>query len=145
MIFIFRYEIKYVVQILFRRTKQPTDNYHDDVGTVEYFIEKTNMNFRSVFFPFSFFPPLPFRSPYLYRPLPPRTAFTGTTTQRSPIRSAGGGGRDGPVVRVALPDGGEDTAVQQRAGGRRRDRAGRGVPGVRGRGTGADGARGGRV
>lgn len=51
-----------------------------------------------------------------------------------------GGGRI--VVRVALFDGRKDSAVQHRIGVRRRDRAGRGVPGIGGRGTGAGHLRG---
>lgn len=94
---------------------------------------RTNLNF-------DFFISLQFRLP---------TVMDTTGCVRPTIKdsfaawSTGGSGRGGPVVRVALPDGGEDPAVQQRAGGRRRDRTGRGVPGVGGRGTGADGPRGG--
>jgi len=58
------------------------------------------------------------------------------------VNRLGSDGRGGIVVRVALSDGREDSAVQHRVGGRRRDRAGRGVPGVGGRGTGAGHLRG---
>lgn len=57
-------------------------------------------------------------------------------------RFLGSDGRGGIVVRVALSDGRKDSAVQHRVGGRRRDRAGRRLPGVGGRGTGAGRLRG---
>lgn len=43
---------------------------------------------------------------------------------------------------MALPDGRKDSSAQHRVGGRRRDRAGRRLPGVGGRGTGAGRLRG---